>query len=118
MRKLILGLQRDWIWTDKRIEMTISEIKSVSESEASCQRLMTIPGIGPIISSAVVAAVGTGEAYYRGRDFAAWLGLVPRQHSTDGRTILRRITKRGSRYLRMLFLQAALVIMMRPKNWH
>jgi len=117
MRKLILGLQQDWIWTDKRIEMTTSEIKSVSESEASCQRLMTIPGIGPIISTAVVAAVGTGEAYDRGRDFAAWLGLVPRQHSTGGRTILGRITKRGSRYLRMLFVQAAQVIMMRPKNW-
>lgn len=118
MRKLILGLQQDWIWTDKRIEMTTAEIKSVSESEASCQRLMTIPGIGPIISTAVVAAVGTGEAYDRGRDFAAWLGLVPRQYSTGGRTILGRITKRGSRYLRMLFVQAAQVIMMRPKNWH
>ena len=79
---------------------------------------MTIPGIGPIISTAVVAAVGTGEAYDRGRDFAAWLGLVPRQYSTGGRTILGRITKRGSRYLRMLFVQAAQVIMMRPKNWH
>jgi len=62
MRQLILGLQQDWVWTDKRIEMTTSEIKSVSESEASCQRLMTIPGIGPIISTAVVAAVGAGEA--------------------------------------------------------
>ena len=118
MRKLILGLQQDWNWTNKWIEMATSEIKSVSESEASCQRLMTIPRIGPIISTAVVAAVGTGEAYDRGRDFAAWLGLVPRQHSTGGRTILGRITKRGSRYLRMLFLQAAQVIMMRPKNWH
>jgi len=92
-------------------------IAEVSKSEASCQRLMTIPGIGPIISTAVVAAVGNGEAYDRGGDFAAWLGLVPRQHSTGGRTILGRITKRGSRYLRMLFVQAAQVIMMRPKNW-
>jgi len=82
MRKLILGLQQDCIWADKRIEMTTSEIEAVSKSEASCQRLMTIPGIGPIISTAVVAAVGTGEAYDRGRDFAAWLGLVPRQHSS------------------------------------
>ena len=56
-----------------RFKMTTSEIKAVSKSEASCQRLMTIPGIGPIISTAVVAAVGTGEAYDRGRDFAAWL---------------------------------------------
>lgn len=73
MHKLILGLQQDWIWTDRRIEMTTTEIKSVSESEASCQRLMTIPGIGPVISTAVVATVGTGAAYDRGRDFAGWL---------------------------------------------
>jgi transposase len=69
MRKLILGLRQNWIWTDMRIEMTTSEIKSDKESEASCQRLMTIPEIGPIISTAVVAAVGTGETYDRGR---AW----------------------------------------------
>lgn len=118
MRKLIVGLQHDWIWLDERIKMTTSEIKAVSETEESCQRLMTIPGIGPLISTAMVAAIGKGEAYDRGRDFAAWLGLVPRQHSTGGRTILGRITKRGSRYLRMLFVQAAQVIMMRPKNWH
>jgi len=117
MRKLILGLQQDWIWLDRRIEMTNSEIKEVSQAEPGCRRLMTIPGIGPLISTAVVAAVGQGEAYDRGRDFAAWLGLVPRQHSTGGRTILGRITKRGSRYLRMLFVQAAQVILMRPKNW-
>ncbi|WP_282129210.1 IS110 family transposase [Roseobacter litoralis] len=118
MRKLILGLQQDWIWLDKRIEMTTSEIKDVSETEKGCQRLMTIPGIGPLISTAVVAAIAKGEAYDRGRDFAAWLGLVPRQNSTGGRTILGRITKRGSKYLRTLFVQAAQVIMMRPQNWH
>lgn len=78
---------------------------------------MTIPGIGPLISTATVAAIGDGQAYTRGRDFAAWLGLVPRQFSTGGRTILGRITKAGSRYLRSLFVQAAQVIMMRPQNW-
>ena len=78
---------------------------------------MTIPGIGPMISTAMVAAVGIGEAFDKGRDFAAWVGLVPRQFSTGGRTILGRITKRGSRYLRMLFVQAAKVIMMRPHRW-
>lgn len=70
--------------------------------------------LGPMISTAMVAAVGEGEAFDRGRDFAAWVGLVPRQYSTGGRTILGRITKRGSRYLRMLFVQAAKVILMRP----
>lgn len=117
IRKLILGLQQEWVWLDKRIDMTTSEIKELSASEESCRRLMTIPGIGPLISTAVVAAIGKGEAYDRGRDFAAWLGLVPRQISTGGRTILGRITKRGSKYLRMLFVQAAQVIMMRPQNW-
>jgi len=78
---------------------------------------MSIPGVGPVISTAVVAAIGTGEAFTRGRDFGAWLGLVPRQYSTGGRPILGRISKRGSRYLRTLFIQAAHVILMRPHNW-
>ena len=78
---------------------------------------MSVPGIGPIISTAVVAAIGTGEAFERGRDFGAWLGLIPRQYSTGGRTILGRISKRGSKYLRTLFIQAANVVLMRPQNW-
>jgi transposase len=77
----------------------------------------SVPGIGPVISTAVVAAIGTGEAFERGRDFAAWLGLVPRQYSTGGRSVLGRISKRGSKYLRTLFIQAANVILMRPHNW-
>jgi transposase len=78
---------------------------------------LVIPGIGPMISTAMVAAAGKGEAFDRGRDLAAWVGLVPTQYSTGGRTILGRITKRGSRYLRMLFVQAAKVIMMRQNRW-
>ena len=57
------------------------------------------------------------ETFLRGRDFAAWVGLVPRQYSTGGRTVLGRITKRGSRYLRTLFVQAAKIIMRRPHRW-
>ena len=68
---------------------------------------MTIPGIGPIIASARVAAVGSGTAFAKGRDFAAWLGLVPKQMSTGDRTILGHISKRGNRYLRTLFMQGA-----------
>ena len=78
---------------------------------------MSIPGVGPLISTAVVAAIGSGEAFERGRDFAAWLGLVPRQYSTGGRSILGRISKRGSKYLRTLLIQAAKVLLMRPHNW-
>ena len=94
-----------------------SEIEALSKNTEACRHLMTIPGIGPIISSAVVAAIGNGTAFTRGRDFAAWLGLVPKQMSTGDRTILGRITKRGNRYLRMLFLQAARVVLVWPRNW-
>jgi transposase len=117
MANLIVGLYEDWLWLDKRIETITSEIKQLSHSEANCRRLMSVPGIGPLISTGVVAAIGTGEAFERGRDFGAWLGLVPRQYSTGGRSILGRISKRGSKYLRTLFIQAAKVLLIRPQNW-
>jgi transposase len=117
MSDLIVGLYEDWLWLDERIETLTGEIEQISHREENCRRLMSIPGVGPMISTAVVAAIGTGEAFERGRDFGAWLGLVPRQHSTGGKSILGRISKRGSRYLRTLFIQAANVILMRPQNW-
>jgi transposase len=117
MRGLIAGLYEDWIYLDERIETIAGEIEKIGETEANCRRLMSVPGIGPLISTAVVAAIGTGEAFERGRDFGAWLGLVPRQYSTGGRSVLGRISKRGSKYLRTLFIQAANVILMRPHNW-
>src|SRR6476646_11966896 len=85
MSGLIAGLYEDWISLDERIDTIASEIEKISEKEANCQRSMRVPGIGPLISTAVVAAIGTGEAFERGRDFGAWLGLVPRQYSTGGR---------------------------------
>ena len=78
---------------------------------------MTVPGIGPIISSAMVAAIGTGDVFSKGRDFGAWLGLVPKQISTGDRTILGKISRCGNRYLRVLFVQAAWVVLVRIKNW-
>lgn len=77
----IVGLYDDWICLDERIEAIASEIEKIGEAEASCRRLMSVPGIGPLISTAVVAVIGTGEAFERGRDFGAWLGLVPRQYN-------------------------------------
>lgn len=117
MHDIIIGLYEDWLWLDERIQTTTNDIEIISKREGNCQRLMTVPGIGPIISTAMVAAVGTGEAFDRGRDFGAWLGLVPRQYSTGGKPILGRISKQGNRYLRTLFVQAAHVILMRPQNW-
>ena len=117
MADLILGLHEDWLWLDKRIETITEEIEELSHHEVNYRRLMSVPGIGPVISTALVAAIGRGDAFERGRDFGAWLGLVPRQYSTGGRPILGRISKRGSKYLRTLFIQAAKVLLMRPHNW-
>ena len=105
MIDLIVGLHEDWQRLDERIDTLTGEIEEISQTETNCRRLMSVPGIGPIISTAMVAAIGSGEAFERGRDFGAWLGLIPRQYSTGGRPILGRLSKRGSKYLRTLFIQ-------------
>jgi transposase len=117
MVHLIEDLAGDWRRLDERIEGLSTEIADVVAQDPACERLMTVPGIGPIISSATVAAIGTGDVFSKGRDFAAWLGLVPRQISTGDRTILGKISKRGNRYLRVLFVQAAWVVLIRPQSW-
>jgi transposase len=114
---VIEGLAEDWRRLDERIEHLSGEITAVARQDAGCERLVSVPGIGPIISSAMVAAIGTGEAFSKGRDFAAWLGLVPKQMSTGDRTILGKISKRGNRYLRVLFVQAAWVVLIKPQSW-
>jgi transposase len=113
MVRLIGDLAEDWRRLDERIATVSAEIEALAEQDGPCQRLMTVPGIGPIISSAVVAAIGNGAGFKQGRDFGAWLGLVPKQESTGDRTILGKISKRGNKYLRTLFVQAAHVILAR-----
>jgi transposase len=78
MIHLIEALCTDWRHLDGRIETVSDEIKTLSEQDDGAKRLMTVPGIGPIISPAAVAAIGSGDAFSKGRDFGAWLGLVPR----------------------------------------
>lgn len=117
MVHMIEGLATDLHHLDERLDALTAEIEALAGSDEACRRLMTIPGIGPIIASAMVATIGDGSAFRRGRDFGAWLGLVPRQISTGDRTILGRISKRGNSYLRTLFVQAARVVLLRPANW-
>ena len=117
MIRIIEDLATDWRRLDQRIEGLSEEIELLARANSGCERLMSVPGIGPIISSAMVAAIGGGDAFSKGRDFAAWLGLVPRQISTGDRTILGKISKRGNRYLRVLFVQAAWVVLIKPKSW-
>ena len=119
MLRLVEDLAADWRHLDERIEGLSGEIERLARQDKGCERLMTVPGIGPIISSAMVAAIGTGDAFSKGRDFGAWLGLVPKQISTGDRTILGSISRRGNRYLRSLFVQAAWVVLVKvgPKHW-
>jgi transposase len=108
-------LAGDWHQLDERIEGVTSNI-GVGRSGPCMRTADTAPGIGPIISSAMVAAIGNGDAFSRGRDFGAWLGPVPRQMSTGDRTILGKISKQGNRSLRVLFVQAAWVVLLRLKG--
>ena len=117
MLRVIEELAGDWRRLDQRIDGLTGEIEALARQDQACSRLMTVPGIGPIISSAMVAAIGTGDVFSKGRDFGAWLGLVPKQISTGDRTILGKISRRGNRYLRVLFVQAAWVVLVRIKNW-
>jgi transposase len=117
MMRVIEDLAGDWRRLDERIEGLSSEIAALADQDAACKRLMTVPGVGPIISSATIAAIGSGDVFCKGRDFSAWLGLVPKQISTGDRTILGKISKRGNRYLRVLFVQAAWVVLIRPRSW-
>ena len=114
MMRVIEDLNGDWRRLDERIEALSEEIEAVAHQDSACERLMTVPGIGPIISSAMVAAIGNGAVFAKGRDFGAWLGLVPKQISTGDRTILGPISRRGNR---ALFVQAAWVVLIRIKDW-
>jgi transposase len=96
---------------DQRIAATDQQIERAFEADEACQRLARLPGIGPLIATALVAAVGDATAFKNGRQFAAWLGLVPRQHSTGGKTTLRGMTKRGNRYLRTLLIHGARAVL-------
>ena len=70
-----------------------------------------MPGVGPVTATAIIATIGSGAAFRKGRDFAAWLGVVPEEHSTGGKQTLWKIPKRGNQYLRRLFVQGARAVM-------
>lgn len=75
-------------------------LKTISAQNEDCKRLLTIPGVGLMTATALIAAVGDVNVFKSGRELAAWLGLVPRQHSTGGKPTLLGISKRGDSYLR------------------
>ena len=107
MRALLQGLRDEWKTLEVDIARVDEEIAQLATQDDACQRLTEIPGIGPLVATALVAAVGNAAAFAKGRDLAAWLGLVPRQYSTEGRTRLLGISKRGNPYVRRLLIHGA-----------
>lgn len=118
IRQLLQRLRQRWLALDVEIDEFTGLLHEVAGRSELCQRALSVPGIGPIVSTAVVAAVGSARAFRRGRDMAAWLGLVPRQHSTGGKSMLGSISKRGNTYLRALFIQGAQALLISIKREH
>lgn len=107
LRQLIDRLREEWRMLEASIRDLTRQIDAIAAQDAACQRLVEIPGVGALVATALVAAVGKGNAFRSGRDLAAWVGLVPRQKTTGGKPTLLGITKRGNSYLRRLLLQGA-----------
>lgn len=107
MFRLMQSIVQQWRSLEAQIAELEVEILRVAEADPACQRLQTVPGVGPLAATAIVAAVGNGMAFQKGREFSAWLGLVPHQRSAGGQTKLLGISKRGNEYLRRLFIHGA-----------
>lgn len=107
MAFLLGDMRTRWEELDRRIAAFDAEFAAMARTDDRARRLTTIPGIGALNATALVAAVGDAATFDKGRDLAAWLGLVPRQATTGGRPKLLGITKRGSRYLRKMLIQGA-----------
>jgi transposase len=116
MRTLLDRLWVEWRQLEYDIEAASEDIEKICSDDRACRRLRLIPGVGPLVATATVAAIGNGAAFRKGRDFAAWLGLVPRQHSTGGKAKLYGISKRGNTYLRRMFVHGARALLLRVKH--
>jgi len=113
VRALISELQVELTELDRRIASYDRRIRDLFRNSDVCQRLGKIEGIGPVTATALIVAVGDPKCFKNGRQFAAWLGLVPKQRSSGGRARLSGISKRGDRYLRTLLIHGARAALVR-----
>jgi transposase len=116
MRNLLSCRWEEWKNLEQQLAALNLEVQQIASSDAACRRLRQVPGIGPLIATAIVAAIGNGTASHKGRDFAAWMGLVPRQHSTGGKAMLLGISKRGNQYLRKILIHGAHSVVLNSKR--
>jgi len=120
MSETLLEIIERLRFIDSRIQSYNLRIEQVFADDERCQRLAKIPGVGPLVATAMVSAVGNAREFKSGRELAAWLGLVPRQYSSGNRNLLLGISKRGDRYLRTLLIhgaRAALYRIDRKSDW-
>lgn len=106
-RALLLGLREDLVYLDERVMTLDQTINQLAHSHAEARRLLKLRGVGPITATALIASLGDGQMFQRGRDASAWIGLVPGQHSSGGKDRLLGISKRGDAYLRTLLIHGA-----------
>ena len=107
MREIVSSLYAFMLQIDERIRAFDRKIDAIFKASEVCQRIAKIRGIGPKTATAMVAAIGDGSDFKNGRHLAAWLGLVPRQHSSGDRRVMMGISKRGSQHLRTLLVHGA-----------
>lgn len=115
-RRLLAGLHADLTLLDRRVAELDAEIAAIAKADPAVQRLQQLRGVGPIIATALVAAVGSGEQFANGRQMSAALGLTPRQYSSGGKERLYGISKRGDTYLRTLLIHGARAVIRTAKN--
>jgi len=115
-RELFSGLYEELIKLDRQVEACDKQIERIFKANEVCQRLAKVEGIGPLTATALVASVGNPHVFQKGRQMAAWLGLVPKQHSTGGKPVLLGISKRGDRYLRTLLIHGARSVVSRTEG--
>lgn len=115
-RELFNDLYEELTQIDEKIVAADNRIQFAFQNTPDCQRIAAVEGIGPLIATAIVAAISNGHAFENGRQFSAWLGLVPRQKSSGGKTKLGAISKRGDTYLRTLLIHGARSVAYRAKT--
>ncbi|EEC7196804.1 IS110 family transposase [Escherichia coli] len=116
LSRLLMKLHAHYLYLIEQITELESELNQSIKADATAQRIMTIPGVGPITASLLSSQLGDGKQFSCSRDFAASTGLVPRQYSTGGKSTLLGISKRGDKNLRRLLVQCARSFMMRLEH--
>ncbi len=111
MQRHIQRMRARWAELESCIAELDNEIDEHVKQNEACKRLLEVPGIGRLTASALVASVGNALAFKNGRQLSAWLGLVPNQHSSGGKTVLRGISKRGDAYLRRMLIHGARAVL-------